>query len=303
MSLDNHRNLKLALARDPLFLEVAEEVAGEMNRWAQGFFGRPIIADWRQQLDFTTVLYRCPGPPPGRPAHPAPGRRGVLRLHRGPGAVRREQPGPAPGRGPQRRPLPAQDPDRRGGRLLERLLLALEAHLGLPAGTMKVLRAGGADGAVLPAHGDPGRPGAPLRGLQHRPLGLHQQRLGRPGLGPGLREPQHRRHHHDLRLHAGLRGPGAPGREHPGPQGPLRPLAGRHGAQHPRGLRGGRGREHGAGRGRRRARAARGRLRQVGGPLEDGPHRAPGLGEGGRGQPAGPRLPGARPTGRRTPRA
>jgi malate synthase len=61
MSLDNHRNLKLALARDPLFLEVAEEVAAEMNAWAQGFFGRPIIADWRQQLDFTTVLYRARG--------------------------------------------------------------------------------------------------------------------------------------------------------------------------------------------------------------------------------------------------
>jgi len=61
MSLDNHRNLKLALARDPLFLEVAEDVATEMNRWAEGFFGHPIIADWRQQLDFTTVLYRCRG--------------------------------------------------------------------------------------------------------------------------------------------------------------------------------------------------------------------------------------------------
>ncbi len=61
MSLDNHRNLKLALARDPLFLEVAEEVSHEMNQWAQGFFGHPIITDWRQQLDFTTVLYRCRG--------------------------------------------------------------------------------------------------------------------------------------------------------------------------------------------------------------------------------------------------
>ncbi|MBI1754005.1 MAG: malate synthase [Acidobacteria bacterium] len=61
MSLDNHRNLKLALVRSPLFLEVAEEVSREMNQWAQGFFGRPIIADWRQQLDFTTVIYRVRG--------------------------------------------------------------------------------------------------------------------------------------------------------------------------------------------------------------------------------------------------
>lgn len=61
MSLDNHRNLKLAIARDPLFLEVADEVAAEMNKWAEGFFGRPIIAGWRQQLDFTTVIYRVRG--------------------------------------------------------------------------------------------------------------------------------------------------------------------------------------------------------------------------------------------------
>lgn len=61
MSLDNHRNLKLALARDPLFLEVAEEVSREMNQWAKGFFGRPIIEDWRKQLDFTTVIYRVRG--------------------------------------------------------------------------------------------------------------------------------------------------------------------------------------------------------------------------------------------------
>ena len=61
MSLDNHRNLKLAIARDPLFLEVAEEVAEEMNAWSAGFFGRPIVADWRRQLDFTTVIYRCRG--------------------------------------------------------------------------------------------------------------------------------------------------------------------------------------------------------------------------------------------------
>jgi malate synthase len=61
MALDNHRSIRLAVARDPLFLEVAEDVAGEMNRWAEGFLGRPILADWRRQLDFTTVLYRPRG--------------------------------------------------------------------------------------------------------------------------------------------------------------------------------------------------------------------------------------------------
>jgi malate synthase len=61
MSLDNQRNLQLAIARDPRFLHVAEEVAAEMNRWAQGFFGRPIVSDWRRQLDFTTTIFRARG--------------------------------------------------------------------------------------------------------------------------------------------------------------------------------------------------------------------------------------------------
>jgi len=61
MALDNQRNLKLASASDPLFLEVAEEVAAEMNGWARSFFGREIIANWRSQLDFTTKIFRCRG--------------------------------------------------------------------------------------------------------------------------------------------------------------------------------------------------------------------------------------------------
>ncbi len=61
MSLDNLTSLKLAIARDSLFLEVAEEVAAEMNAWAQGFLGRKIISDWRSQLELTTVIYRARG--------------------------------------------------------------------------------------------------------------------------------------------------------------------------------------------------------------------------------------------------
>jgi malate synthase len=61
MSLDNQRNLKLAIHGDPLFLDVAEQVAGEMNRWSQGFFGRPIVEDWRRQLGFTTRIFRARG--------------------------------------------------------------------------------------------------------------------------------------------------------------------------------------------------------------------------------------------------
>jgi malate synthase len=61
MSLDNQRNLKLAVHRDERFLSAAEAVAGEMNAWAEGFLGRRIIADWRKQLDFTTRIFRARG--------------------------------------------------------------------------------------------------------------------------------------------------------------------------------------------------------------------------------------------------
>ncbi|MBI2834607.1 MAG: malate synthase, partial [Acidobacteria bacterium] len=61
MSLDNQRNLKLAIHHAPVFMKVAELVADEMNRWARGFFGRPIIEDWRRQLEFTTKIFRPRG--------------------------------------------------------------------------------------------------------------------------------------------------------------------------------------------------------------------------------------------------
>jgi len=61
MSLDNQRNLKLAIDGDRRFLAVAEQVAAEMNKWAVGFFGRTIIDDWRKQLSFTTKIYRARG--------------------------------------------------------------------------------------------------------------------------------------------------------------------------------------------------------------------------------------------------
>lgn len=61
MSLDNQRNLKLAIHKDPVFMKTAEKVAGEMNNWAIGFLGREIITDWKQQLNFTTKIFRARG--------------------------------------------------------------------------------------------------------------------------------------------------------------------------------------------------------------------------------------------------
>ena len=61
MSLDNQRNLRLAVDRDPAFLAAAEGVAAEMNAWAQDFFDRRIVDDWRRQLEFTTLIFRARG--------------------------------------------------------------------------------------------------------------------------------------------------------------------------------------------------------------------------------------------------
>jgi malate synthase len=61
MSLDNQRSLKLAFHQSPVFMGVAEQIAGEMNRWALDFFKRPIIDDWRKQLGFTTRIFRPRG--------------------------------------------------------------------------------------------------------------------------------------------------------------------------------------------------------------------------------------------------
>ncbi len=61
MSLDNQRNLALALARAPVFLDVAAQVAGEMNTWSATFLGRSIVADWAHQLDFTVPIFRARG--------------------------------------------------------------------------------------------------------------------------------------------------------------------------------------------------------------------------------------------------
>ena len=61
MSLDNQRNLKLAFERADVFMTAAERVAGEMNAWARDFLGRPIITAWRTQLDFTTRIFRARG--------------------------------------------------------------------------------------------------------------------------------------------------------------------------------------------------------------------------------------------------
>ena len=61
MSLDNQRNLRLAIAGDEVFLNAAEQVAAGMNAWGESFFGHAIVGDWRAQLAFTTKIFRARG--------------------------------------------------------------------------------------------------------------------------------------------------------------------------------------------------------------------------------------------------
>ncbi len=96
-----------------------------------------------------------------------------------------------------------------------------------------------------------------------------------------VRQSEHRRHHDDLRLHARLRGPRAPRRAtRPTQLGQFALWQGGMEPNIPVGSEAGVDERHEAGGRRRRARTARGRQRQVGRPLEDGPHRPAGLGEG-----------------------
>ncbi len=61
MSLDNQRNLKLAISKDPVFLKVAEQVAADINKWSAGFYGKDIVSNWEEQLNFTTKIFRARG--------------------------------------------------------------------------------------------------------------------------------------------------------------------------------------------------------------------------------------------------
>jgi malate synthase len=64
MSLDNQRNLKLAIHRDPVFLKVAEQVTSEMNTWAKSFFGRETIRRLAEAARLHHEDLPRPRPPP-----------------------------------------------------------------------------------------------------------------------------------------------------------------------------------------------------------------------------------------------
>jgi malate synthase len=42
-------------------MKVAEQVAAEMNRWSIGFLKKPVITNWEEQVNFTTKIFRARG--------------------------------------------------------------------------------------------------------------------------------------------------------------------------------------------------------------------------------------------------
>ena len=184
MSLDNQRNLKLAIHRDPLFMAVAEQVADGDERLGRGV--------------------------PRPPHHPRLGR-----------AARRSRRRSSAPRGLHLDDRHLRHADGSGfsasivdvtlyltnnhgalqragaslvlylpkiqtaeeAALWNDILAALEQQLGARRRQRQGLRARRADRGVLSADGDPRGTRQALRRFQHRPVGLHQQRVGRDGVG------------------------------------------------------------------------------------------------------------------------
>ena len=177
MSLDNQRNLKLAIERSPIFMKVAEDVSGEMNQWAEGFFGRQTIDDWQTSARFHDEDLPRARTASRRSPCAGGGWHRILRVDRRRGHVRHEQSRtPAPRRLVDRA-VPAEDSDGRGSGALERHPVGARGAPRPPDRHDQGVRPRRAGRGVLPVDGDSGGPRPPLRRLQHRPLGLHQQRV------------------------------------------------------------------------------------------------------------------------------
>ena len=295
MSLDNQRNLKLAIARDPAFLARRRSGRRRDERVGRGLL-RP--AD-RRRLARPARLHDpdlpAPRPAPRRPPRPSTARRGDRLL----GVDRRS-----------RRCTSSTTTARCGadGRsvvlylpkiqtaeeaaLWNDLLAALEAHLGLPTGTIKVY--------VLVERSRPASSSwrsAPPSARHF--VGFNTGRwdyinsvADAMRLGPRASSiPTSTRSAmtygymrvYEDRVRRAVNTPDREGRCALW-QGGMEPNI-------PVGSQRGRRRRDEEGGGRRRARAAPGRERQVGGALEDGAHRAPGVGTRRRGQPARPEFP------------
>ena len=198
MSLDNQRNLKAALDRDPVFLGVAERVAGRDERLGAGVFRSP----HHRELAHATRAHHphLPGAwaAPRRPACSPCRHHGALGLHGRHRAVRGEQPSAAETVRPHGRPVSAENPDGRRSGVLEPPAHDARAAPGAAGRRDQGLRSRRADRSGVPVDGDSRRTRRAFRRLQHGPLGLHQQRRRCDGVGSAVHQPEHRRHRHDV---------------------------------------------------------------------------------------------------------
>ena len=287
MSLDNQRNLKLAIHRDPVFLKVAEQVAGRNEQVGARLFRPP---DDRRLEKAARLHDEDLSPAGAAPRRPARAHMPTAPAFPRPSSMRRSTSStttdgcamPAPRWCCTcRRSRPPKKP--RCGTTSSR---RLEQHLGLPDGAIKVY--------VLVEQVE-----ACFQLMEIRAaLGKHfvgfntgrwdyinsvsdamawDREFVNPNIDAITMTYGYMRIYED-RVRRAV--------QHARQAGPVCPLAGWHGAEHPGRLRGRRRQRHEAGGRRGRARTTRGRQRQVGRPLEDGSHRPAGLGKGRTGQPA-----------------
>ena len=303
MSLDNQRNLKLALDRDPRFMKVAAAGGRGDERLGPRLSG----AGHHRRPPHPARVHHddLPGPRPAprRPPRALGRRHGVLRLDRRRRPLRGQQP-PAAARSRRLdRALPAEDPDRRGGGPVEPAAQhAWRSTCRLPPGTIKVyvlVEQLEASFQLMEIRAALGRHFVGFNTGRWDYINSVSDALAwdtafvNPNIDAIVMTYGYMRNYED-RVRRAVNTPDQNGRFALW-QGGMEPNI-------PVGLAAGRGERHEAGGGGGRARAARGGQRQVGGPLEDGPHRAAGLGEGRPGEPARPYLPAARATAPPRPR-
>ena len=210
MSLDNQRNLKLAIDRDPVFMKVAEQVAGEMNQWAAGVFR---TADHRRtgskQLDFTTKIFRARGlhlddrhvrhaDGAGFSASIVDTTLYIVNNHR---QLRRS--------GSSLVLYLPKIQTAEEAALWNDILAALEQHLGLPAGTIKVYVLVEQIEACFQLMEIRAALGKHFIGFNTGRWDYINSVSDAMAWDRGVRQSEHRRHHDDVRLHAELRGPRA----------------------------------------------------------------------------------------------
>ena len=205
--------------RADVFLTVAEQVAGEMNAWAHGFLGRPIIA----RLARAARLHDADLP-----------RRAACTSTTGTSAL-------GDGAASRRRSSTPRSTSRQS-----RSVLRADGRVSVVLYLPKIQTAEEAalwndmlsrSSAISVCRAARSRPTCWSSSSKRRfQLMEIRAALGPHFVGfntgrwdyinsvadamawdPDVRQPEHRRHHHDLRLHARLRGPRAPRRQHAGP--------------------------------------------------------------------------------------